>query len=83
MKITVTLKEYLEKLRRIHGNDNVPTLQDITKSINTNHATMSRLANNHMKTLNVKTIGSIINYLRERGYKTELSDIITYEPINI
>lgn len=77
--VKVTLKEYLEKLRRKHGSEGIPTLQDIAQAANTSFVSLSRIANNHMKMLNVTTIGGIVTYLRDCGYDTELSDILTYE----
>ncbi len=76
--VKVTLKEYLAKQQRRYGQG-VPSLQDIADAIGTTHVSMSRISNNHMKLLNVSTLTLIIQYLRECGYKTDISDILIYE----
>lgn len=75
--VKVTLGEYLQKMKRVHGD--APSLRGIARGIGTTSVSISRIANNHMKMLNVETLAAIIQYLRDYGFDTQVSDILVFQ----
>ena len=83
--IILTLKEYLAQLEREelsrpeNERRHVPNFSELGKMAGLTFKTISKLANNHSKSLNFTTGERIITALHQAGFSTELSDIITYQ----
>lgn len=83
--IVVTLKEYLAQLERqelaLHKNKqrHVPNFSELAKATGMTFKTVSKLANNRGANLNKNTLTLIIIALREAGFPTNLSDIVSFQ----
>ena len=83
--IVVTLKEHLAQLKRKEfikpeGNrKHVPNFSELAQMASLSFKTISKVANNHSKSFNRRTLGLIIIALREAGFSTKLSDILTFQ----
>jgi DNA-binding Xre family transcriptional regulator len=81
--VHVTLASYLQELAGVEGRKpahqrrSVPTITELADTIGISRVALSNLANDNKKLLNAETLGAVLTELRRRGFKTELSDILT------
>ncbi len=82
----VTLKGYLaglkdlEKLRAEGEQRDVPSLTDLARAAGIHPMTISRWVGGGIQATNHETIAAIIAEMRRRGFNTEVSDILAYQP---
>lgn len=85
--IRVTLNEHLQHLAGEEAQKlpsqrrPVPNLSELADDIGVHRVTLTNLANNKAKLLNVETLGLIINALRDRGFASDLPDILKAYPV--
>lgn len=81
MKIQVVLKPYLMDLQALELKKPVelrrpvPTLTDLAKSVGVSRVTISYLANDKGKTINLNLLANVIEELRRRGFDTQFLDL--------
>lgn len=84
-RVQVTLKEYLEKLRRVESAKSkgryVPTMVDIARESGISFVTINRLANQHNKQVKFETMAHIIKGVRSFGFNTQVADLLTYTEV--
>jgi DNA-binding Xre family transcriptional regulator len=56
----------------------VPTYVELANESGISPVTLSRIANGHIKQLNLSVLDSLITSLRRRGFATEISDLLVY-----
>lgn len=84
--IRITLNEHLQHLAGQEAGKlpsqrrPVPNLSELADEIGVHRVTLTNLANNRVKLLNAETLALIINKLRDRGFDTDLSDILKAYP---
>jgi DNA-binding Xre family transcriptional regulator len=84
--VYVALKSYIDKIeaeersRPVSLRRRVPHMKELAESIGVNPVTLSNIANNKIKQLNLELAGRIITALRQHGFETDVSDILTYRP---
>ena len=84
--ISIQLNAYLSRLKGNEGykqktqRRQVPTYGELAEEVGISPVTMSRIANGHVKQLNLDTADSIINALRRRGFTTDINDLLVYYP---
>lgn len=82
----VTLKEYLAKLDTLESTKPegqrrpVPTIVELAQAVGVHPITLNDYANNHIVRFNLKTGAKIIDELRRRGFRADVSDILAYRP---
>lgn len=83
--MVITLKSYLARLdegesrRPPDQRRAVPQLDELASDIGVNRVTLSDLVNNKGRYLNLEVGARIIAALRQRGFDTEVADILAYE----
>jgi DNA-binding Xre family transcriptional regulator len=86
--IRVTLNEHLRHLAGIEAvklpsqQRRVPTLTELAESIGVHRVTVTNLANNRARHLNLDTMNAVLNELRRRGFNSNLSDILQAYPVS-
>jgi DNA-binding Xre family transcriptional regulator len=84
--LTVTLSDYLDILRGQEATKppgerrHVPTLGELAAGADLHRVTVSNLANNNIKQLNIETLSAIVNELRRREFDVQVSDILAFRP---
>ena len=84
--IAIRLAAYLNRLRgdeeykRESERRFVPTYGELAEEVGISPVTMSRIANGHVKQLNLETADAIITALRKRGFAMEISNLLVYYP---
>ncbi|MGB0389796.1 MAG: hypothetical protein ACPGWR_33665 [Ardenticatenaceae bacterium] len=87
MAIRVVLNEYLKQLNGVEAaklpsqRRTVPTLSELAKITGQHRVTLTNLANNNIKLLNLATLSIVLNELRRRGFETSVSDLLTAYPV--
>lgn len=82
----VTLKTYLEGLetfersRAREQRRRIPSLRELAKDVGIHEVTMNNIANNNIRQLNLETGAKIIDAMRLRGFKMEVTDLVAYRP---
>ena len=76
--VYITLNSYL-KSEREKGAD-APSVSALARDIGMHQVTLSRLANNQVKQLNLSTANKIIMAMRKRGFNMQICDLIRFEP---
>jgi DNA-binding Xre family transcriptional regulator len=82
--IEIQLDAYLERLKgaegyqRVSERRQVPTYVELAKESGISPVTLSRIANGHIKQLNLGVLASIITSLQRRGFATDVSDLLVY-----
>ncbi len=85
MRIRVILREYLLRLqvaefdKPLDERRPIPTLTDIAREAGVTRAAMSYLANGKGKLVNLDNISRSIEFLRIKGFDTELADLLVVE----
>lgn len=81
--MVITLKDYLSRLERQatrqENSPKVPSLEELSNKVGIHPVTMSNIANNNIKLLNLATAGRIMYALRSYGFPTEIGDWLAYE----
>lgn len=75
--VYITLNSYLQSEREKGAK--TPSVSALARDIGMHQVTLSRLANNQVKQLNLNTANKIIMAMRKRGFKMELSDLIKFK----
>lgn len=84
MPIFVTLKQHLdnlklsERLKSPGDRIKVPTISQLADDIGIERGTLSRTANNKFKSPSLDTLGRVIAALRQRGFDTDVSDVLRF-----
>ena len=85
--IFIILKAYLERLeafersKPISQRRPVPTMSELAAAIKVHPVTLSNIANNQIRHLNLRTAAAIIDEMRRRGFLMEISDLLAYRPL--
>jgi DNA-binding Xre family transcriptional regulator len=80
----VTLKSYLERLEALERSKpaaqrrHVPGMDELARAVGIHPVTLSKIANSHIRQLNLETGGKIIAALRRYGFAMSVSDLIAY-----
>ena len=74
----VTLNSYLEHLREVSPNADVPNITELAECIGVSESNLGRIANNKIKSINRKTMANIIAELRRRGFDAKETDVVRY-----
>lgn len=80
----VKLKSYLatlddlERFKPAANRKPIPTVTELAKEVGVSRAQMQRVVSGHIDSLKLKVGGGIIKALRERGFETDVSDILEY-----
>jgi len=64
-----------EPLRRY-----VPTMKELAEAIGVNRNSLSRIVRGRTKSLNFDIAGAIMTEMWERGFQTEIGDLLKFEP---
>jgi DNA-binding Xre family transcriptional regulator len=84
VKLTVVLNDYLDILRGEQAAKppqeriSVPNLGELAEGAGLHRVTVTNLANNHAKQINVETISAVVNELRRRGFAVKVQDILDF-----
>lgn len=84
--VEIQLDAYLDRLKGAEGHQKagerrqVPTYAELARECGISPVTLSRITNGHVKQLNLVVLDSIITSLRQRGFATEVSDLLVYQP---
>lgn len=87
--VEIQLDVYLERLKgaesyqRVTERRQVPTYVELANESGISPVTLSRIANGHIKQLNLSVLDSIITSLRRRGFATDVSDLLVYHAHNM
>ena len=87
MVIRVVLNEYLKQLNGIEAGKlpsqrrYVPTLTELAKMTGVHRVTLTNLANNKIKLINLATLSAVLTELRRHGFDTTLPDLLTAYPV--
>jgi DNA-binding Xre family transcriptional regulator len=82
--VEIQLDAYLDRLKgaegyqRVSERRQVPTYVELANESGISPVTLSRIANGHIKQLNLSVLASIITSLRRRGFATDVSDLLVY-----
>lgn len=76
--VYITLNSYLTSEKE-KGAD-VPSVSALARDIGMHQVSLSRLANNQVKQLNLSTANKIITAMRKRGFNMQMHDLIKFEP---
>jgi DNA-binding Xre family transcriptional regulator len=82
--VKIQLDAYLDRLKgaegyqRVSERRQVPTYVELANESGISPVTLSRIANGHIKQLNLSVLASIITSLRRRGFATDVSDLLVY-----
>jgi len=80
----VKLKSYLAKLEdeqrfKVHGPRlDVPTIKDLAEEVGISRVQMQRIVSGNIDSLKLKVGGEVIRVLRDRGFQTDVCDILEY-----
>jgi hypothetical protein len=86
MPVFINIKPYLAELERNQTSKpepdrlKVPTLADIARHLDMNEKHFLRIANNKIKRLDLEKLDGIIEFMRERGFNTDVPDLLIYKP---
>lgn len=86
MPMYVNLKSHLDELKAIETSKpeserkDVPSLSELARSIGIHQTHIARIAGNRMASLNFKIFDQIITEMRQRGFQTDVSDLLVYIP---
>ena len=84
--MVVTLKAYLNKLAAIEKakpesqRRHVPTMAEIASDVGISKNSISIIASNNVKRLNLKVASKIIATIQARGFPMMLTDLLVYIP---
>ncbi len=59
----------------------VPTITELAEAAGISRVAMSNLANDNLQSVNLRTLSAVLNELRLRGFKTELTDLLATYPL--
>ncbi len=82
--VEIQLDAYLERLKAtekqqpIRERRQVPTYLELANESGISPVTLSRIANGHIKQLNLSVLDSLITSLRRRGFATDVGDLLVY-----
>lgn len=82
--VEIQLDAYLDRLKGEEGlqrageRRQVPTYVELANECGISPVTLSRIANGHIKQLNLSVLDCLITSLRRRGYATEIGDLLVY-----
>ncbi len=77
----IRLASYLQRLRAIERRKpkeqrlNVPTMKELSEVAGVSSTSMSRMANGHMRSLNLDVAAAILSEMWKRGFNTDIKDI--------
>lgn len=80
----VKLKSYLAKLEdeerfKLQGPRRaIPTIKDLAGEVGISRVQMQRIVSGNIDSLKLKVGGEVIRVLRDRGFDTDVSDILEY-----
>lgn len=83
--MNIRLASYLQRLRAIERRKpkeqrlSVPTMKELSEVAGVSSTSMSRMANGHMRSLNLDVAASIITEMWKRGFNTDIKDILYFE----
>jgi DNA-binding Xre family transcriptional regulator len=86
--VEIQLDAHLDRLKGAEGYQRagerrqVPTYVELANESGISPVTLSRIANGHIKQLNLSVLASIITSLRRRGFATDVSDLLVYHADN-
>jgi DNA-binding Xre family transcriptional regulator len=86
--VAIQLDAYLDRLKGEEGykradeRRSVPSYIDLATESGISPVTLSRIANGHIKQLNLSVLDSLIASLRRRGFPTDISDLLAYHHDN-
>lgn len=84
--ICVALKDYLAQLHGIEASKPpserraVPTLTQLAKMAGIHRVTLTNLANNKIKLVNLSTLSALLNALRRCGFECTIPDLLRAYP---
>ena len=85
--IAVTLKEHLNDLRSAEGHKppnqrrEIPSISELANDAGVNRATLYNIAGNYVQSVNLKVLAAVMLALRERGFPTEVKDLLKEFPV--
>lgn len=56
----------------------VPTITALARAANVSRVQLQRVAGNDVKSVKLEIIGNVIRALRDRGFDTDISDLLEY-----
>lgn len=80
----VVLKLYINRLaatersKPVDKRKRVPSMEELAKTAGIHPATLSNIANNNIRQLNLETGGRIIAAMRQFGFPMTVNDLIEY-----
>jgi hypothetical protein len=86
MPVFINIKPYLAELERNQTSKpqperlKVPTLARIARHVGMNEKHFLRIANNQIKKLDLDALDKIIEFMREKGFITDVADLLIYKP---
>lgn len=64
---------------KVHGPRlDVPTIKDLATEVGISRVQMQRIVSGNIDSLKLKVGGEVIRVLRDRGFQTDVSDILEY-----
>jgi len=84
--IRVALKEYLTQLNGIEAaklpsqRRHVPSLTELANIMGRHRVTLTNLANNKIKLVNLATLSALLNEWRRRGFESTIADLLRAYP---
>jgi DNA-binding Xre family transcriptional regulator len=82
--MVITLKEYLDKLQGFERRkpeeqrQHVPTMEELAGAVGIHPVTLSNIANNKIKHLNLDTGARIVRAMRDFGFPMRTTDLVEY-----
>lgn len=80
--VTFTLNEYLNRLaaqeRRETRQRELPSKQVLAEAAGVHAVNFSRLASNQTVSVNLETLAAIISEFRQRGFDTDIGNLLEY-----
>lgn len=86
--MVIVFKSYLSRLEAMERakppgqRRHVPTMEELARRIGVHPVTLSGIANNNVKQLNLRTAGRLIETMREFGFRMDVTDLLEYRPGN-
>lgn len=81
--LRVTLRDYLTRLEAAETvklpsqRHKIPTIAELAHAAGVTRQALYNIAEGRVKMVNLETLGSVLSELRQRGFDTEVSDLLT------